>query len=95
MTPAERQMLDEWSTSAAVSGRHPLGQTLDGALQVTAARYHDRLAVACGDVELTYREFDNRVNQFARHLVDLGVGVGDQWSCSPVGTSCCRSCWPR
>ncbi|HEX9034400.1 MAG TPA: acyl-CoA synthetase [Streptosporangiaceae bacterium] len=37
----------------------------------------DRIAVACGDRHVTYRELDERTNQLAHHLASLGVGAGD------------------
>ena len=37
----------------------------------------DRLAVACGDRRVTYRELDERTNQLAHHLASLGVGPAD------------------
>src|SRR5579859_585193 len=36
----------------------------------------DRMAVACGDRQLTYRELDERTNRLAHHLASLGVGPG-------------------
>src|SRR5260370_11146957 len=36
-----------------------------------------RIAVACGDRQVTYRELDQRTSQFAHHLASLGVGPGD------------------
>jgi acyl-CoA synthetase (AMP-forming)/AMP-acid ligase II len=37
----------------------------------------DRIAVVCGDREVTFREIDQRTNQLAHHLASLGVGPGD------------------
>ena len=37
----------------------------------------DRMAVACGDRHVTYRELDERTNRLAHHLAGLGVGPGD------------------
>src|SRR5260370_30742789 len=42
-----------------------------------ADAFPDRIAVACDDRELTYRELDERTNQLAHHLASLGVGAGD------------------
>ncbi len=36
-----------------------------------------RIAVACGDRQVTFRELDQRTNQLAHHLAGLGVGPGD------------------
>jgi 3-oxocholest-4-en-26-oate---CoA ligase len=42
-----------------------------------ADAFPDRIALACGDRQVTYREMDERTNQLAHHLAGLGVGVGD------------------
>jgi acyl-CoA synthetase (AMP-forming)/AMP-acid ligase II len=42
-----------------------------------ADAFGDRIAVACGDRQVTYRELDHRTNQLAHHLASLGVGPGD------------------
>jgi acyl-CoA synthetase (AMP-forming)/AMP-acid ligase II len=38
--------------------------------------FPDRLAVACGDDEVTYAELEERANRLAHHLADHGVGAG-------------------
>jgi 3-oxocholest-4-en-26-oate---CoA ligase len=42
-----------------------------------ADAFPDRIAVACGDRQVNYRELDQRTNQLAHHLASLGVGPGD------------------
>jgi long-chain acyl-CoA synthetase len=43
------------------------------------ARYRpDRPAVVCGDIRLTFREFERRVNRTANALLGLGLGPGDK-----------------
>src|ERR1022692_4970761 len=42
-----------------------------------ADAFADRVAVACGDRQLTYRELDQRTSALAHHLAAAGVGVGD------------------
>jgi 3-oxocholest-4-en-26-oate---CoA ligase len=37
----------------------------------------ERLAIACGDAEITYRELEDRSNQLAHYLAGAGVGPGD------------------
>ena len=37
----------------------------------------ERLAIACGDAEITYRELEARSNQLAHYLAAAGVGPGD------------------
>src|SRR5258708_5335028 len=39
--------------------------------------FGDRIAVACGDRQVTYRELDQRTNQLAHYLASLGVGHND------------------
>jgi 3-oxocholest-4-en-26-oate---CoA ligase len=43
-----------------------------------ADAFGDRVAVACGDRQVTYRELDERTNRLAHHLAGLGVGPGDR-----------------
>src|SRR3954451_10797815 len=38
--------------------------------------FSDRLAVACGDDDVTYAELEERANRLAHHLADHGVGAG-------------------
>jgi 3-oxocholest-4-en-26-oate---CoA ligase len=42
-----------------------------------ADAFPDRVAVVCGDRQVTFRELDQRTNQLAHHLAGLGVGPGD------------------
>jgi 3-oxocholest-4-en-26-oate---CoA ligase len=42
-----------------------------------ADAFPDRIALACGERRVTYREMDQRTNQLAHHLASLGVGAGD------------------
>src|ERR1700678_933632 len=37
----------------------------------------ERLAVACGDREVTYSQLEDQANRLAHHLAALGVGPGD------------------
>lgn len=39
--------------------------------------FGDRMAVACGDRHVTYRELDGRANRLAHYLASLGVGRDD------------------
>jgi 3-oxocholest-4-en-26-oate---CoA ligase len=41
-----------------------------------ADAFADRIAVACGDRQVTYRELDQRTSQLAHHLAGIGVGPG-------------------
>ncbi|WP_040773995.1 non-ribosomal peptide synthetase, partial [Nocardia pneumoniae] len=69
---AERTtILQEWNDT-----RHPVaaGLLLDG-YRRAVAQYPDTVAVVHGDQQLTYREFDERVNRLARVLIERGVGA--------------------
>ncbi len=54
--------------------RHALGDLL----RRSAARHPDKLAIACGEVRWTYREFDTLCNRVAAGLAQRGVGKGDR-----------------
>ncbi|WP_433757331.1 amino acid adenylation domain-containing protein [Nocardia sp. CA-135398] len=72
LAPAERQrMLRDWNDTA-----HPVVPELllDGYRRAVAA-HPDAIAVAYQGAELTYREFDERVNRLARLLIQRGVGA--------------------
>jgi acyl-CoA synthetase (AMP-forming)/AMP-acid ligase II len=38
----------------------------------------DRVALICGDEQLTYAELEDKANRFAHYLVDHGIGKGDK-----------------
>jgi 3-oxocholest-4-en-26-oate---CoA ligase len=42
-----------------------------------ADAFGERVAVACGDRQVTYRELDERSNRLAHHLAGIGVQPGD------------------
>ena len=42
-----------------------------------ADAFGGRVAVACGDRQVTYAELEERTNQLAHHLAGLGIGPGD------------------
>jgi acyl-CoA synthetase (AMP-forming)/AMP-acid ligase II len=42
-----------------------------------ADAFPDRIAMACGDTQVTYRELDERTNRLAHHLAGIGVKPGD------------------
>src|ERR1035438_3986131 len=39
--------------------------------------FPERIAVACGDSEVTYRQLEDRANRLAHHLAAIGVQPGD------------------
>ncbi|WP_330252182.1 amino acid adenylation domain-containing protein [Nocardia sp. NBC_00565] len=72
LTATERQrMLVDWNDTAHQVAPELL---LDG-YRRAAVRYPDAVAVAFEGTELTYREFDARVNRLARLLIQAGVGA--------------------
>jgi amino acid adenylation domain-containing protein len=70
LTTAERQALAEWSETT----RDVPQATLPELFEAQAARVPGALAVACGDVALSYAELDERAGRLARYLVSLGAG---------------------
>src|SRR5580698_11194698 len=73
LTPTERHMLvREWNDTA----RDVPGATLAELFEARAARVPDAIAVACGDVVLSYAELDARAGRLAAYLVLRGAGAG-------------------
>ncbi|WP_040838435.1 amino acid adenylation domain-containing protein, partial [Nocardia brevicatena] len=71
LDPAERtEVLVGWNDTAYPVDPEPL---LSGYTRAAAA-HPDRVAVVYEGTELTYREFDERVNRLARLLIAEGVG---------------------
>ena len=62
----------------------PHGQTLHGAFEVQAERQPHRIAVQQGSEALTYQQLNQRANQLAHHLLELGVQADDRVAL------CCR-----
>jgi amino acid adenylation domain-containing protein len=73
----------EWNDTAA---DFPSRSTVHALFCEQAARTPERVAIEFGAQRLRYRELDQRSNQLARHLQDLGVAAG-----SRVGVSMERS----
>lgn len=53
-------------------------QTIGDLLRRTAKRFPDKLAIVCGEVSWTYKEFDAVCNSVANSLSGLGVQAGDK-----------------
>ncbi|TDU28836.1 long-chain acyl-CoA synthetase [Panacagrimonas perspica] len=51
-----------------------------------AVLYPDKIAFIDGDRRVTHREFDQRCNQFARHLLGRGLKKGDAVACLCVNS---------
>ncbi|HEU0298389.1 MAG TPA: amino acid adenylation domain-containing protein, partial [Longimicrobium sp.] len=66
-----RQVLEAWNATGA---DQPSGPCVHQIFQAQAARTPDAVAVAQGDVALTYAELNARANRLARHLAKRGVG---------------------
>ncbi|MET7398180.1 amino acid adenylation domain-containing protein [Dactylosporangium sp. NPDC005572] len=74
LSNGDRTRLNGWSRGPDMEIA-PL--TIDAMTRETAAHHPARTAVVFEDVELTYAEFDRRVNQCARLLIARGVRPGD------------------
>ena len=51
---------------------------IDDFLRRSALLYPDKLAIVDGDLRFTYRDYQERVNQFANALLALGIGENDR-----------------
>jgi amino acid adenylation domain-containing protein/non-ribosomal peptide synthase protein (TIGR01720 family) len=67
-TDAERRLV------AGTGSRPGPDRTLAGIFAAVVRRWPDRVAVSCGDTELTYAELDARAGAVAATLIDRGVG---------------------
>ena len=71
LTPTQLgRLLAGWNDTA----RDVPGATLAGLFEAQAARVPDAVAVACGDVVLSYAELDGRAGRLAAYLTSLGAG---------------------
>ncbi|NIL98278.1 MAG: amino acid adenylation domain-containing protein, partial [Planctomycetales bacterium] len=69
---AERKlMLDEWNTTAR---DYPRDRCLHELFQAQVSQNPHAVAVTSGDQQMTYQQLDQRANQLARHLAQLGAG---------------------
>src|SRR5215467_9421876 len=55
----------------------PMSLNIADLFEHAADAVPDRLAVACGDRHVTYRELDERTTRLAHHLASIGVGRDD------------------
>ncbi|MGY2377744.1 amino acid adenylation domain-containing protein [Pseudomonas sp. SDO524_S393] len=79
---AEREVLLRGFNATAAD--FPSGQTLHGAFEVQAERQPHAIAVVQDDQTLTYQQLNQRANQLAHHLLELGVQPDDRVAI------CCR-----
>jgi aspartate racemase len=75
LTHAERrELLVQWNDTRR---EYPREQTVHGIFEEQAARQPNSVALLYRETQLTYGELDQRANQFAHRLHDLGVVRGD------------------
>src|SRR5580704_5966096 len=55
----------------------PMALNIADLFEHAADAVPERLAIACGDAEISYRELEARSNQVAHYLAAAGVGPGD------------------
>src|SRR5580700_7745274 len=55
----------------------PMALNIADLFEHAADAVPERLAIACGDAEINYRELEARSNQVAHYLAAAGVGPGD------------------
>ncbi|RDI46173.1 non-ribosomal peptide synthetase [Nocardia mexicana] len=75
LSASDRANLDDWSHGTAVD---IVPETVDAMIRSAARDHPHRTAVVFEQTELTYREFDSRVNGLARLLLARGVRNGDR-----------------
>jgi surfactin family lipopeptide synthetase A len=69
---ADRQLLNEWNNTQA---DYPLTACFPQLFEQQVARTPNAVAVICNQHQLTYHQLNARANRWARHLVELGVGL--------------------
>lgn len=70
LTPAEQEQLKIWNQTEVA---YPLDRCLHHWIEDQVERTPDAIAVIFGNTQLTYRELNQRANQLAAHLQQLGV----------------------
>ncbi len=68
----QQQIVETWNQTQA---DYPLDRCFPQLFEAQVARTPDAIAVSFGDRHLTYQQLNVRANQWARHLVELGVGA--------------------
>jgi amino acid adenylation domain-containing protein/non-ribosomal peptide synthase protein (TIGR01720 family) len=78
---SELPLLRETEWHQVVESSNRTDRTFEGVgfahqmVEAQAEKSPDAIAVRCGSTELTYAELERRANQFANHLVTIGVGA--------------------
>ncbi|HEY9313483.1 amino acid adenylation domain-containing protein, partial [Williamsia sp.] len=79
LTTRDRALIDQWSQGDPESeSTTPPCARVDDLIAEQACATPGYIAIRVGEKSLTYRDFDVRVNQLARHLIGLGTRVGDR-----------------
>src|SRR5262249_25011743 len=71
ITSADRKLLARWSEGDAPG---EIGGSVAEWISIAARQYPERLAVACGDARLTYRELEERADRLTGCLRAAGIG---------------------
>ncbi|KAA0021543.1 non-ribosomal peptide synthetase [Antrihabitans cavernicola] len=74
LSESDRANVSMWSRGTEVA---IMPDTVDAMIRESAQTYPDRIAVVFGETELTYADFDARVNKLARLLIARGTRTGD------------------
>jgi len=75
LTPAEQhQLLVEWNSDAVQYPQIPIHQHIEA----HAANRPNAVALKFNDQQLTYAELNQRSNQLAHYLIQVGVAAGDR-----------------
>ncbi len=70
LSRSEQRQLQQWG---AIRQHYPESQPLHCRFQQRALQQPDRVAVCCGDEQLSYAALNRRANRLAHHLIALGV----------------------
>ena len=72
LTPAEQhRILVEWNNTRK---DYPFERSIDQVYEAQVEQRPDDVAIVCGHEQLTYGSLNERANQLAHYLVNLGVG---------------------
>ncbi len=72
LTPQERTLvLEQWNATASV---YPRDRCIHELFVERVQRSPDAVALACGELQVTYAELNRRANRLAHHLQELGIG---------------------
>jgi amino acid adenylation domain-containing protein len=71
LTPAEKQQILEWNGTKA---DYPQDRCIHQLFEQQVEQTPDAVAVVFEDEQITYKELNQRANQLAHHLGNLGVG---------------------